>query len=89
MQIGCVDNNTLTIILKIYYVMQINVTFSLVQTKKLKQTKSYQIITVTNSDKEKLLGVTLVYFILYFYEITIENYLQFKTHIQNSFSKVT
>ena len=89
MQIGCVDNNTLTIILKIYYVMQINVTFSLVQTKKLKQTKSYQIITVTNSDKEKLLGVTLVYFILYFYEITIENYLQFETHIQNSFSKVT
>lgn len=69
--------------------MQINVTFSLVQTKKLKQTKSYQIITVTNSDKEKLLGVTLVYFILYFYEITIENYLQFETHIQNSFSKVT
>ena len=89
MQIGCIDNNTLTIILKIYYVMQINVTFSLVQTKKLKQTKSYQIITVTNSDKEKLLGVTLVYFILYFYEITIENYLQFETHIQNAFSKVT
>ena len=67
--------------------MQINVTFSIVQTKKLKQT--YQIITVTNSDKAKLLGVTTEYLILYFYEITIENYLKFETHIHNSYCKVT